>query len=402
MRILAIFLLWLSIQTGWSQKVIKPKIGFIPDISTLAVERAKIGKAQYEKLKARMDKGLKYEQLTKQELELYEKYAYEDPDPWVVGPPGFCSWYCGVTELTIKASSTLAPQGTNTYYADNAHDGTLNSAWVEGAKGYGIGEYIEYAFGKNNPPVTKVILFNGYVKSDKSWKDNARIKKLKLYVNGKPYAILELQDTKAEQTFDVGSLENRPGKLVLRFEILDVYKGLKWEDTVLSELYFDGTGVHCFAAGSMVTLADGSTKDIKNISEGDQILSFNEANKKFEAAEVLETASVMHHNLVQYTFDNTSFIGTDDHPFFTLHGWASVQPKASEAYLAQVEKLRVGEKIYKFEKGDLMNTKLVGLKPLAICMPTYTIVRLSRNNTFMVNGILVGVETLRPNRVDDF
>ena len=30
----------------------------------------------------------------------------------------------------------------------------------------------------------------------------------------------------------------------LRFEILEVYEGEKYEDTVISELYFDGIDVH--------------------------------------------------------------------------------------------------------------------------------------------------------------
>ena len=32
--------------------------------------------------------------------------------------------------------------------------------------------------------------------------------------------------------------------LVLKFEIIEVYKGLKYNDTAITEIYFDGMDVH--------------------------------------------------------------------------------------------------------------------------------------------------------------
>ena len=79
------------------------------------------------------------------------------------------------------------------------------------------------------------------------WKDNARVKQLKMYYQGKPYAILDLEDTRNLQYFNVGVLgpyDADAPNWKLRFEILEVYEGEKYEDTVISELYFDGIDVH--------------------------------------------------------------------------------------------------------------------------------------------------------------
>ena len=97
-------------------------------------------------------------------------------------------------------------------------------------------------------------ILNGHVKSERAWRGNSRVKKLRMYYNGKPYAILHLQDSRTLQCFDVGTLgyhdETKPD-WTLRFEILEVYPGGKSagrsegsDDTVIAELYFDGIDVH--------------------------------------------------------------------------------------------------------------------------------------------------------------
>lgn len=167
--------------------------------------------------------------------------------------PG-CSWYCGGKVDTVKASSSLASQGNFSYQAKNAADFTYETAWVEGAKGVGIGEYIEYQFSPKSARVEEVKIANGYVKSEKAWKENARAKKLKLYHNGKPYAILNLKNERSEQVFSVGPFgfqyylmddDKKPTKpWTLRFEILEVYPGIRYTDTAISEIHFMGDVEH--------------------------------------------------------------------------------------------------------------------------------------------------------------
>lgn len=155
-----------------------------------------------------------------------------------------CSWYCGGQIDSVTASSALADR----YAAEKAHDFSIVTAWVEGVEGNGEGEYIKYAFPGTCPRITTVLIHNGYVKNWDVWRDNGRVKKLLMYYNDEPYAILNLQDTMGLQSFDVGVLgyedKDSAPAWSIKFEILEVYPGKKYEDTAITEIYFDGIDVH--------------------------------------------------------------------------------------------------------------------------------------------------------------
>ena len=157
---------------------------------------------------------------------------------------GSCSWYCGGQIDSVTASSALGEK----YAAEKAHDFSIVTAWVEGVEGNGEGEYIKYAFPGTCPRITTVLIHNGYVKNWDVWRDNGRVKKLLMYYNDEPYAILNLQDTMGLQSFDVGVLgyedKDSAPAWSIKFEILEVYPGKKYEDTAITELYFDGIDVH--------------------------------------------------------------------------------------------------------------------------------------------------------------
>ena len=166
--------------------------------------------------------------------------------PWdIIG--GGCSWYCMGGGDSITASSYLKSQGKITYGPYNAHDLDYSTAWVEGAAGTGKGEYLVYHFKEQSNPVHTIIVVNGYVKSKEAWENNARVKKLRVYADNKAVAILDLTDERAAQAFSVklpGAAARETGSKevlwTLKFEILDVYPGKKYEDAVITEIYFDG------------------------------------------------------------------------------------------------------------------------------------------------------------------
>ena len=157
---------------------------------------------------------------------------------------GNCSWYCGGQIDSVTASSALADR----YAAEKAHDFSIVTVWVEGVEGNGEGEYLRYSFPGTCPRITTVLIHNGYVKNWEVWYDNARVKRLLMYYNDEPYAILNLQDTMGLQSFDVGVLgyedKDSAPAWSIKFEILEVYPGKKYEDTAITEIYFDGIDVH--------------------------------------------------------------------------------------------------------------------------------------------------------------
>lgn len=177
---------------------------------------------------------------------LIRKYNHDEWESgWDIISVG-CSWYCAGGNYQVNASSFLKSQGENVYDAKSANDLSYQTAWIEGAEGDGLGESIAYTFKNESPRITAVIVSNGYMKTEKTWKNNGRVKKLKVYENDHPIAVLNLKDLRADQKFEIGTLGRRAdGKdLILKFELLEVYPGDKYEDTAITEIYFDGIDVH--------------------------------------------------------------------------------------------------------------------------------------------------------------
>ena len=341
-------------------QVLEPILGFELDFSQESINKFQSDEAfndcrkLLKKLEKESRKGTNDYTLEEQKILFYCDETKDNI--WQIEGGG-CSWYCGGGPKEVTASSFLKSQGSNTYEPKNAHDLNYKNAWVEGVDGYGIGEYLLYTFGGASPRINELIVINGYVKSKSAWKNNSRVKKLKVYVDDKPYAILNLKDIRASQSFKVEPIGNSNRKNLdalkakpdwtLKFEILEVYKGLKYDDVAISEIYFDGLDVHCFAKGTKIQLADNSSENIENLKIGDWVAYMDFKTKQIKSAKIEKLEKVIHHGLVKYRFKSGLEITvTQDHPFRIKNkGWASLKPDKSKLYkgFENIEKINIGD-----------------------------------------------------------
>ena len=149
----------------------------------------------------------------------------------------------------IRASSSLtdryheySPEGALCawYVGDSDIWGFVkdNIPWVEGKKGYGIGEYIEFETDEAvlRPEASKGLtlqILNGYVNPEKPWlyKENSRIRKATLYVDGKRKEDIFFNDYVEIKNVRITGEVHR-----IRLVIDEVYEGSKYEDTCITGL----------------------------------------------------------------------------------------------------------------------------------------------------------------------
>ncbi|MCB1138757.1 MAG: hypothetical protein KDK23_08375 [Leptospiraceae bacterium] len=137
------------------------------------------------------------------------------------------------------------------FSAFRAFDKNEDTAWSEGVKGPGIGETLIVPLDSNNPEIR---IRPGFAQSDALFKANNRPRKVRLYLlkagdreatqigliysnwtvlNSKEYV---LKDKNAWQTLTLPAAGPEGSSLFLAIEILSVYPGSKYDDTLISEV----------------------------------------------------------------------------------------------------------------------------------------------------------------------
>ena len=140
--------------------------------------------------------------------------------------------------LKASASSELKETGI-THYAKRAIDGNKDTAWVEGAQGVGIDEWIKLETTDGSKMTVYAIeLLLGYQKNSKLLQDN-----------GWPNKVLIECESGYTQETEFFSCDI-PGTIVLqqpqttrwvKITILDAVSGAKYDDICISEIYLHGT-----------------------------------------------------------------------------------------------------------------------------------------------------------------
>ncbi len=139
--------------------------------------------------------------------------------------------------VSVRSSSSLV-EGNKDYNGQNTiqFSSTDNIPWVEGIDGQGIGEWFEIETVTWNWPVDFLLISNGYVDFSKPYlyEYNSRIKKMRIQIEEHDIDFeVVLTDTPQFQEIRLPKKID-DGETVIRFTILDVYSGSKWEDTCLN------------------------------------------------------------------------------------------------------------------------------------------------------------------------
>lgn len=135
------------------------------------------------------------------------------------------------TDLTANASTELKGE-SKVYYAENAVDGDLKTAWMEGVSGVGKNEWIRVDSGDGSPMTIHALELDlGYHKSEKNLKRNGWPTKLKIQAEGGYEQTVEFQEYQNAVIFDEPITTGW-----VRLTILDAEAGTDYEDTCISEI----------------------------------------------------------------------------------------------------------------------------------------------------------------------
>lgn len=155
--------------------------------------------------------------------DIYQGSIYSYQEPVIYQNPIF---------NTITASSRLVEE--NYYHqAENAADNNKNTAWVEGNAGEGIGEWIKFESDVEQT-VNSFSIINGYAKDNDFYKTNNRVAKFLVEYSDGTSEIIDLEDmTLSKQEI---KLDNTKKTKYVKFTIMEVYNGSKYDDTCISEI----------------------------------------------------------------------------------------------------------------------------------------------------------------------
>ena len=137
-------------------------------------------------------------------------------------------------EITATASSTRSPENGITYQPDNVLDQSLSTAWIEGASGPGIGEWVKCDFDRE-VKLNRIIITPGYFKTPGIWKQNNRLSGATFHFSDGSSRQFTFPDRMVEQRLETGGVRTRWVRMVID----DYYVGsVDVEDTPISSLVF--------------------------------------------------------------------------------------------------------------------------------------------------------------------
>ena len=144
----------------------------------------------------------------------------------------------------------------------------------------------------------------------------------------------------------------------------------------------------CFIAGTKVTMADGTLKNIEDIIVGDKVKGHKENN------EVIKLDPTLLADRKLYSFNNDEhYFFTSEHPFMTEEGWKSIKPEKTkerdgvELYEQLKGELKVGDKLVT-DNGSIEIKSIESKQINNPEMPLYNF-NVSNDNSYIADGYIV-------------
>lgn len=148
----------------------------------------------------------------------------------------------------------------------------------------------------------------------------------------------------------------------------------------------------CFEEGTKILMADGTEKNIEDVVEGDEVISFNETTLQNEVKKVIGTKKPIHNDMIKYHFSNmTSVTCTQDHPFYVdgleLASFAPFLTNKRYEIKKEVRQIKVGDLVYLPTNGS--RTAIKEIEELSQVDTQTYIITVEDNHNFYANNVLV-------------
>ena len=153
------------------------------------------------------------------------------------------------------------------------------------------------------------------------------------------------------------------------------------------------TTTACFIAGTKITMADGSSKNIEDVQTGDKVQSVDPETMKPVISTVEKTMSnPPAQNLVKITFSNgKSNTNTKEHPYWVSgKGWCCVDPDILKSSTVIYSKpLATGDHCLFTGNNHMTEVTITAIEEQPrLSLPTYNFT-VERTNCYFANGVLV-------------
>jgi VWFA-related protein len=143
--------------------------------------------------------------------------------------------YRSSANITVSSQLIEKNRPSDAYQAAHLTDGKDATCWAEGADGPGVGEWVQFGF--DAPKTLKAFqIIAGYTKTDAIYRANNRVKQVKVVFSDGASQVVDLADKSGPQRVLID--RDKPTRSV-RFVIMDVYRGSRYNDTCVSEIVFE-------------------------------------------------------------------------------------------------------------------------------------------------------------------